>query len=646
MRIPTLAIRSLTLAIGICLAPAAFSQAAPPLLSATASSDDLAQVTLVTFGAGTAAGGSTIAAATLSTDDIARLAAEPAGTVLAVVSSDVLPLADAEAATLSKVYESGVPFLLRMDSFDPDDLKRVSSIFGIAPTAGDVILSRDRDGLPQVFSGAGSAATTADLLSAMVTSLPVAPSVGIVGLATNRSTVGRQADDGDKPLPPARRFGVNFVDDQGEVAGISVIDVVRSRTNSADAKALMITSSATVKTNRNGVVEGRPGQNLWGAYLPFEYRLSHTVEADGVQPSFRGHFPETDARTEYNETETRTRGFSIGGSTGSELSSSGKADDVLAAKLPLNLSLSYQHTWQTSVSRTFKDYSLLAAPIGQNSVAWRALIAPSLRGVLITRQGAALPELTESRMTPMMRTATLNTVSEWILPGAYEGLATVTVSAGYELQRSEWWWERTQLRNRSVRDNRDVPASFVIDMSDPFLTADITVLLRSATGTGACLRDDGNVVLVTCDKTDRRQMWGFDPSSRYVNRDSGRCLTADSLTRAVVTRPCRISFEQQWQWRADRLHSFIDQAQYRLYVEGGQVRFHAAPGRFQDYPVNPHGAPLEPWTNYPASPRVGVDHQPAPFGTIPRPIAPEWADQFRPVSTDQRWHVEVLRQSL
>jgi len=495
------------------------------------------------------------------------------------------------------------------------------------------------------FTGAGSAATAADLLSAMVKSLPPpVPGTSIGGLG--RGAFIQQAEGGDKPLPPSRRFSVNFVDDQGEVSGVSVIDVVRSRTNSADAKAMMITSNATVKTNRNGVVEGAPGRNLWGAYLPFEYRLSHAVEAEGVQPSYRGHFPETDARTEYNETEKRSRGFSIGGSTGAELSATGKPDDVLAAKLPLNLSLGYQYDWEKSVSRTFKDYSLLAAPIGQNAVAWRALIAPSLRGVLVTRVGAGLPQLSESKMTPMMRTATLNAVSEWILPGAYEGPVEVTVSAGYELQRSEWWWERTTLRDRSVRDNRDVPASFVIDMSDPYLTADITVLLRSATGTGACLRDDGNVVLTTCDKTDRRQMWGLDPSSRYVNRASGRCLTADSQTRAVVTQPCRISFEQQWQWRADRLHSFIDQSQYRLYVEGEQVRFHAAPGRFQDYPVNPHGAPLEPWTNYPNAPRAGIDHQPAPFGMVPRPITPEWESKFRPVSADQRWHVEVLRQGL
>jgi hypothetical protein len=328
------------------------------------------------------------------------------------------------------------------------------------------------------------------------------------------------------------------------------------------------------------------------------------------------------------------------------LSASGKPDDKLAAKLPLNLSASYEHTWQSSLSMTFKDYSLLAAPIGRDSVAWRALIAPSLRGVLIDHAGAELPKLTEARMTPTMRTATFNTVSEWILPGAYEGLATVTVSAGYELQRSEWWWKRSTLESRSVRDNRDVPVSFVVDMSDPYLTADITVLLRSATGAGRCLRDDGDVVLAECDKTDRRQMWGLDPSSRYVNRASGRCLTADTLTRAVVTKECGIRFEQQWEWRADRLHSFIDHAQYRLYVEGDQVRYHAPEGRFQDYPVNPFGAPLEPWSNYPNAPRVGIDLQPAPAGSRPRPITPEWSTRFRPVSADQRWHIEVLRQGL
>jgi hypothetical protein len=440
---------------------------------------------------------------------------------------------------------------------------------------------------------------------------------------------------------------VTFVDELGEVSGVSVIDVVRSRTNSADAMALMITSKATLRTNRNGILDGaETGQNLWGAYLPFEYRLSHTVTAeDGVQPSYRGHFPESDDRTEYTKTETRMRSFGIGGSTGSELSSSGKSDDKLAAKLPFNLTAAFDYSWQTSLSMTLKDYSLLAAPVGQGSVVWRALIAPSLKGVLIKHSGAGLPKLTEEKMTPTMRTANFNTVSEWILPGAYEGPVKVTVSGGYDLQVSEWWWKRTQLQTRSVRDNRDVQESFVVDMSDPYLTADITVLIRSATGTGACLQDDGDIVLTECNKTERRQMWGLDPSSRYVNRASGRCLTADTLTRAVVSKPCGITFEQQWEWRADRLHSLISHGLYRLYVEGGQVHYNAAEGRFQDYPVNIYGKVLEPWTNYPNAPRPGIDQQPAPFGSRPVPIGREWSE-FRAVSDDQRWRIEVLRQSL
>jgi hypothetical protein len=625
-----------------------------------ASSFGMSAVTLITFGgpstpgvtARLSGGASPLAAGELLSADIDRLASGVPGSVLGIVSTDVLPLDDAEAVVLSRLYERGVPFLLRMDSQEPDDIKRVSSIFGITPTAGDVILRRDRDGFTQVFSGGASAATTADLLSAVVKPIPATTSLAGNRL-TSRSAVATQVsvqqNDDSKPSYPSRRFGLNFVDGDGEISGSSVIDVVRIRTNSADAKAVMVTSSnVTVKTNKNGTVDGTKTQkNLWGAYLPHQYRLSHTLKAEnGVTPSYRNHYPLSDDRIEYTTTETRTGGFTIGGSTGSELSATGKADDALAAKMPLNLSASYDYNWSESLSTTFKDYSINSRAVGVDSVEWQALIAPRLRGVLVNRAGAGLPQLTEDKMTSTMRSITFNTQSEWILPGDYEDGLTVSVSGGYDLQRSEWWWERTNLRTRSVQDKRDVPASYVIDMSDPYLTADITVLLRSATGMGECLRDDINVVLVPCDKMDRRQMWGLDPSSRYVNRASGRCLTADSQTRAVVTQSCRISFEQQWQWRADRLHSFIDQAQYRLYVEGGQVRYHAAEGRFQDYPVNPHGTPLEPWTNYPSSPRVGIDHQPAPFGATPRPITPEWASQFRPVSTDQRWHIEVLRQGL
>lgn len=246
----------------------------------------------------------------------------------------------------------------------------------------------------------------------------------------------------------------------------------------------------------------------------------------------------------------------------------------------------------------------------------------------------------------MMRAATFEAMSYWKVPGSYEGLANVTIAAGYRVDRHHWWWNRTQLNYAHEPRDREVPREFVVDMSDPYLSAEMTVLIRSAVGSGACLRDNGGTVsLAPCVTTDRSLMWGLDGASRYVNRGSGRCLTAQMATGSVVTEPCEnITFEKQWEWRADRLHSLIDHTRYRLYVAGGQA--HVAPkGRFWDFPANFSSPALEPWTNYPAAPRQGVDLIVGKAGTRPMEIGPEYAGTPA-VSDDQRWHIEVLRQGL
>ncbi|MEZ2417847.1 hypothetical protein [Luteibacter sp. RCC_6_2] len=660
MRIPTLAIRSLTLAIGFGLT---FPSVASDLtkvsnrLATSATKDTGGSValsppaTLLVFGS--PAGPSrpdnrsaaTMSAAGLLPDDIDWLSSLPPGDVLAILGTDVLPLAGDQAASLKRLFDAGVPVLLQRDEQAPATPSLVTPLFGIAPTGGDALFRRNADGGVEVFAAPeGQVADVADLLSAMMTRVSQRPDP-VEGGQYRLSAL--DAVEGAAVLP-ARHFDVNFVDSSGEILGVTGIDVMRSRTRSTDAKLVTLTSKVSIKPKRAGIVDGgRTGKNLWGAYLPLKYRLQHSLVMDGATPTYMDHFPVTDGRTEYTQVDTESRGFTVGGSTGTELSSTGKPDDVLASKVPFNLSFGYEHKWQTSLSMTFHDYSMLAAPSGPGSVSWEALIAPKLENVLIKRWGAGMPQLTEEKMTPMMRAAAFNTLSEWKLPGDYEGMAKVTVSGGYDLDRKEWWWQRTDIRHEKGVDTRSVLADFVLDMSDPYLSAEITVLIRSGTGSGACLRDNqGSVGLATCNAADRRQMWGLDASSRYVNRGSLRCLSVQPTTRSVITDTCEnITYEKQWQWRADRLHSLVDHGNYRLYVEGGAVRYHAPAGRFQDYPVNPYGSPLEPWTNYPNSPRPGIDVQPAPLGSRPVEIGPEWASFVR-VSDDQRWRVEVLRQGL
>ena len=576
---------------------------------------------------------------TVRPSDIAGLAPESSRHLLAMVDATSLPLAAKEEATLARLFAQGSPVLLHMDSRTPEDLARVTALFGIAPRSGDMIVRHDGDDVEVFGASAQGGADASSLLDALA---------GADQSARLQSLSSVEADEVSVAAAlPARRYRHNLVDEKGEVTGVTIIDIVRSRTVSSDFKLVTVTSKASVTPADTGVSDGSvTGKNAWTANLPLEYRLRHTVTAEDAEVTHVDYFPVTDGRTSYTQTDTEARKFSVGGETGAEVSPSGNADENLAAKLPFKLSVGYEYSWQSSLTTSYQDYSILAIPGTAGSVTWKALLSPKLKNVLVKRWGADLPVLTEEKMTPMMRSATFEALSSWQIPGSYEGLANVTITAGYDLDRKKWWWDRAQLEHAQERAPRDVVLDYVVRLDDPYLSAEITVLIRSATGSGACLRDNGGVVdLAPCQATQRHQMWGLDGASRYVNRGSGRCLSAQPATRSVITESCEnITFEKQWQWRADRLHSLIDHTRYRLYVAGGQV--HVAPkGRFWDFPANFSSPALDPWTNYPAAPRQGVDLIVGKAGTRPIEVGPEYAGTPA-VSDDQRWHIEVLRQGL
>lgn len=581
----------------------------------------------------------------ISPSDAARLAPETSRHLLVMVDASSLPLARGDAGILSRLFVQGSPVLLSMNRPTPDDLVHVAAAFGIAPTTGDVILRKDGDAIAVFASSAGNSADASALLHALHAATEPSPQAN-VQMASVQGASSAGADD-RSPLGPGRHFDINIVDAQGEISGVTGIDVARSRTVSSDYKMLTVTSKVTIAPGSAGVSDGaKTGNNAWTADLPVEYGLRHEITAGDAEVTYLDHFPVSDGRTEFTQEDTETRGFTIGGSTGSEISATGKKDDALAAKLPFSLSLGYEHKWQSSLKTTFQDYSIQAAPRAPGTVAWKALIAPKLLNVLVARERAGMPELSEKWMTPMMRATTFEAMSYWKVPGNHGGLANVAVTAGYELDKRKWWWNRADIGQSRHREQRSAVTEFVIDLTDPYLSAEITVLIRSATGSGACLRDNAGVAgLVACDATDRSQMWGLDEVSRYVNRGSGRCLTARPATRSVVTASCaNVTFEKQWQWRADRLHSLVDHSNYRLYVAGGQVHV-STKGQFADFPANFSSPALEPWTNYPAAPRQGIDHVVGSAGTRPVVVGPEYAGTPA-VSDDQRWRIEVLRQGL
>jgi len=576
--------------------------------------------------------------AALSAPDIERFA-DPAARAIAVVAArDLVTLA--ARPMLMHLFDRGVPVFVCVDDDSRADVARV---FGIAPPGGDALYVRQSDGEVAVLGNTGPEAHWSPRWSRRAASAAM----------SFRPSVEADAIGNDTPQAsglPMVTFHEGLIDTgTDDITGRAVIKVLRTSTRTEDDKEIHVHAWPIITPKNAGIFAGhdmRPAVNLSAAYLPWVYRVSHRMSADGVQPQMVDSLPESDGRTSIDYEQVKRRSINIGGGTGEGASADGQPDAGLAAKLPFNLSFSYQNETTETIRYSFTDYSMLARPVdGGQATQWEARIAPKLENVLLDNVRADSVKLTEARMTPMMRSATFDTWSVWELPGSYEGTATVEIEGGYELNEKKWWWDRSNWRSSNATVPVSVKKRYVLDMSHPFLTREITVLVRSAFGNGGCLAQMGdNVSIATCDPSSRTQMWGLDSESRYVNRSSGLCLTADPARDRLTVGRCTLGNDQRWEWRADRLHSRFDDGRHRLFVDGGTLRVDAA-GRFEDTPSNPHNAILPPWSGYPRAPVAG-ELIPAPFNTAAGLVPASWERSYGAVGPEQRWSVVVLRAGL
>jgi hypothetical protein len=635
--------RSLTRAIGFTLC-FGLSTLAPQ-----AGAQERPQGPLVTFGAPQGhllhlidgAGARVTPAAQLSQADVEALSSPDAG-AMAVVAADALDTLGDRRGMLWQLFHAGVPVFVCMDGAERQVVAR---FFGVAPTGGDTLFVREADGdVDMIGVGSTDARWDARWTQALMDEL--------ADFQKDADDVGPKsrllASNDTAPVPMLRiHEGVLDTGTQ-EITGRLSIDVIRSATRTGDDKEIHVHTWPSITPTAAGIHEGhRQGVNLTAAYLPWTYRVSHAVTAVGATPLMVDYLPLSDGRTEFDYAESKERTVGIGGTSGDSLSTDGKADSLLAAKIPFNLSFNYAYTTREELRFRFNDYSLVARPVDRGTrVLWEAPIAPSLKHSLVERVYADSVKLTEKRMTPMMRSATMAAWSGWRLPGDYEGIASVRIDMGYDRNEKTWWWEGARWRHTDRTMPVSRALSYELDLSHPFLTREITVLLRSNDGVGGCIAQDGDTVrMASCDPTNRGQMWGLDSEGRYVNRGNGQCLRADIAQRSLTTARCSLSNDQSWEWRADRIHSGYGDRSHRLYVENGNLRFFAGSARFDTIPVNPHAAALKPWAGYPQAPLPG-ELVPAPFGTQAGFVPAEWAGRYGPVGAEQRWTPIVLRAGL
>ncbi|NWD69062.1 ricin-type beta-trefoil lectin domain protein [Pseudomonas gingeri] len=560
-------------------------------------------------------------------------------------------------AKVGQLFAGQMPILLKMDNENAQSKSQVAALFGISGSSRYTLFYRKNNSLIEVHGF--DDLSTQEQVSALEQQV-VAWQSGQDGHSVDEAedgvaattehqyaSVPAQAQVSNFNAVPSLTFNLSRTGPRGEVSTLANIEIIRSAQRAQDKKFIIVKAKpTTIKSARNGIVTPIPGvRNLWASYLPHTYRASHRVEAAGVGPALVKFAPPSDGRTEFSYSETQTRGFIIGGSVGAEFGPGASDKATYVAKSPFSLGASYEHSNSKTLATSFKDYSLLASSNNQGAL-WEAPIAPRLRSALIDRVTANGPILTESRMTPMMRQASLETYSVWALPGSYSGDAKVIVGGGYDLQVDEWWRDRTQIRKRSELVSYGYNSEFVLDLSSPYLTREMSVLIRSQDGAGRCLVESGSTVtLAACNAQQKSHLWGLDSESRYVNRGSGKCLTLQERSGALLTETCRIDNRQQWEWRADRIHSLYD-LDWRLFVQGTLPS--AKPNgsmAFDDVPVNAFNRFNIPWASYPGAPSAG-DVMPNENGVSPQ-ISPDWVATYRnPVDARQRWRIEILRDGL
>lgn len=549
-------------------------------------------------------------------------------------------LSSASALKRSKILlDAGVPLLIKIAPNQLEVEKKVAALFGVSIRSGYMLLNKDGPARLTVFNLQASDKTEIpngliQALGAMKQKNDLPP-----------QQMNKAVQEEDPVGIPKITLNLNLVDVTGQVVSIVNLDMIRSASRSSDKKFIVIKATPTVRSRQNGVVIGSaPSNNLWGAYLPHQYSISHEVSGAALTPILVSSDPPSDSRTEFTYTETKTQGFSIGGSFGAEGGGEHTDKWKYIAKTPFNINAGISYTNTKTLSNVFKDYSLLAAP-ATGKIRWDMLIDPRLKYVLVERETAGLPILNENRMTPMMRSASMETYSTWELPGNYEGMATLKIGGGYILDRREWWYDRSDIKRRYETDTFDALADYVLDFGSPYLTREMTVFIRSADGHGKCVGDQsGQAKLAICSPIDKSQLWGLDSESRYVNRLSGMCLAVDVPSGGLKTATCAIDNAQQWDWRADRIHSRYD-LNWRLYANADTLK--VIPDNsmlFEDIPLNSFNRLNIPWASYPGAPSIN-DVMPNLNGASPQ-ISPDWVDRYHAVDARQRWNIEILRDGI
>jgi hemolysin len=588
------------------------------------------------------------------------------------VSADAL-VDEQVAERIATMYSVGIPVLIIAPAPTAETEQRIEAIVGPRSNATIAIYHRGDEHKSRIFSIDAPGNVTVDVskalrraahsLQAYLAEDTANKAGGVQTTALSRNTASDGAHAALAKVDANNANGVQAIalpiytvsDDAyaADGSGASVIqqvDILRDSSTTRDQYVISAKATYNLIPSNNGHVR-------FGLTLPERYRVTQRLTIDsegtpGITPTLQRQYPASTGSTAVTFSETQSTTTSYGFNISTEVSA-GLQGPVPEASAKTAYGFTFGRTYvdEKNFNFTINDYNVATgatapSPVSRES-SWDYRLATAIR----SNAGYFGNPPNGGRFTPMMERATVQAYSRWVVPGRHRGGFTINAGAP-PIDNVSY----TGSAVNQSRDARRQPTSVIsVPSRLPFLSRETTVMIQSQLGSGGCLFDSSGIVRLTTCPTPNQPgylntyvaQWQLDAESRYVNRGTGRCLEVDLVGGGTTTQPCSFKLEQRWQWRADRLHSLYDDAtaNWRLHMVNGQVRSRTDLAVYQDLPLNPNHALLNPWSNYPSAPVRGVTIPTYDGNPRPAPIPDAWL-QFKAVTSDQVWRVIPLRANI
>ncbi|KAG9598598.1 hypothetical protein KCV01_g8620, partial [Aureobasidium melanogenum] len=468
------------------------------------------------------------------------------------------------------------------------------------------------------------------------------------------------------PRKPFRKQTFVLANGQSITYDISIVrDLTANSKN--DRKLVAVQARMNLRPGRNlawwnGTFREKKGSHF---FIPKSYDIRMTVKPLDESPDLQwSDFQPRNAKPTNQRIDTQ---IAIQSKPGAGIAAGilevlvGAGTDPVGAlsKLPSALiPVDDETTTETkTVSMAVDDYWVTSTSPDARTVSWRFELSPAsdkdthFRDGHHSSMGYKLYSVTD-KLTPMMKSAALETGSIWTVPASWNGKLAITTDIGIRnrVYFDSYFNGRSPFESIEEDDLAGTRHTLEIDLDSPLLTRTPTVRLQSLSGEGLCLaQSDKSSPAITMEKctqgeNGRHQQWHLDMNGTYRNRESGWCLAARMGDGGIEAQRCEENQRhQEWTWAMDRLVSKVNGGdQWRLHLRNGKPHAEIDVEKHDGIVWNHHHALLKPWIGYPRSPTAS-DRIPGPNG-LSTPI-PSTYLAFKNVTLEERWEARPVTPS-